>query len=133
VWFAGDSVGNSGFATSSTAPRRSADFPGDSSGSRTKRPRAGASSVPESPEGTRTWQASVPRASIASVTKAERGVLVSGVSGDNFGTAATAQQQAVGDGASNQSNTAQVNGSEFTAVHQGNAHRHRLLPAVVVS
>ena len=36
-------------------------------------------------------------------------------------TAATTQQQAVGDGASNQSDTAQVDGSEFTAVHQGNA------------
>ncbi|PNG16327.1 hypothetical protein C1J00_42525 [Streptomyces cahuitamycinicus] len=31
-------------------------------------------------------------------------------------------RQAVGDGASNQSNTAQVNGSEFTAVSQGNAN-----------
>ncbi|MFD8231133.1 hypothetical protein ACFV20_04460 [Streptomyces sp. NPDC059696] len=60
--------------------------------------------------------------SIASVTEAEQGVLGSGVGGDNFGTAATTQQQAVGDGASNQSNTAQVNGSEFTAVNQGNAN-----------
>lgn len=60
--------------------------------------------------------------SIASVTEAEQGNLGSGVGGDDFGTAATTQQQAVGDGASNQSNTAQVNGSEFTAVDQGNAN-----------
>jgi hypothetical protein len=59
--------------------------------------------------------------SIASATEAEQGIL-GGVGGDNFGTAATTQQQAVGDGASNQSNTAQVNGSEFTAVNQGNAN-----------
>ncbi|MCX2922308.1 hypothetical protein [Streptomyces sp. NEAU-W12] len=44
----------------------------------------------------------------------------SGVDGDNFGTSATSQQQAVGSGASNQSDTAQVNGSAFTAVSQGN-------------
>lgn len=60
--------------------------------------------------------------SIASVTEAEQGNLGSGVGGDNFGTVATTQQQAVGDGASNQSNTAQVNGSEFAAVNQGNAN-----------
>ncbi|MFC9506588.1 hypothetical protein [Streptomyces sp. NPDC057002] len=58
--------------------------------------------------------------SIASVTEAEAGVLGSGVGGDNFGTSSTTNQQAVGDGASNQSNTAQVNGSAFTAVNQGN-------------
>ncbi|GAA4307343.1 hypothetical protein GCM10023086_25870 [Streptomyces venetus] len=58
--------------------------------------------------------------SIASVTEAESGVLGSGVGGDNFGTVATTNQQAVGEGASNQSNTAQVNGSEFAVVYQDN-------------
>ncbi|OUC91962.1 hypothetical protein [Streptomyces swartbergensis] len=58
--------------------------------------------------------------SIASATEAEQGILGSGVGGDNFGNSATNQQQAVGEGTSNQSNTAQVNGSEFTAVNQGN-------------
>ncbi|GGV72931.1 hypothetical protein [Streptomyces massasporeus] len=58
--------------------------------------------------------------SIASVTEDEQGLLGSGVGGDNFGNAATTQQQAVGDGALNQSNTAQVNGTEPTAVIQGN-------------
>ncbi|WP_309097511.1 hypothetical protein [Streptomyces sp.] len=60
--------------------------------------------------------------SIAAVTGAEQGILGSGVGGDNFGNAATTQQQAVGEGAANQSNTAQVNGSAFTAVNQGNAN-----------
>ncbi|MYS91577.1 MULTISPECIES: hypothetical protein [Streptomyces] len=60
--------------------------------------------------------------SIASVTEAEQGNLGSGVGGDNFGTVATTQQQALGEGATNQSNTAQVNGSEPTAVNQGNAN-----------
>ncbi|MCX5558934.1 hypothetical protein [Streptomyces sp. NBC_00038] len=45
----------------------------------------------------------------------------SGVGGDNFGNSSTTQQQAVGSGASNQSNTAQVNGSAFTAIDQSNA------------
>ncbi|MER7403142.1 hypothetical protein ABT373_11805 [Streptomyces sp. NPDC000070] len=58
----------------------------------------------------------------ATETEGEQGILGSGVGGDNFGNAATTQQQAVGEGASNQSNTAQVNGSEFTAVNQGNAN-----------
>lgn len=44
----------------------------------------------------------------------------SGVGGDNFGNSATTQQQAVGSGASNQSNTAQVEGSAFTAIDQSN-------------
>ncbi|GHA23585.1 hypothetical protein GCM10010372_24620 [Streptomyces tauricus] len=44
----------------------------------------------------------------------------SGVGGDNYGTSSTTQQQAVGSGASNQSNTAQVNGSAFTAIDQSN-------------
>ncbi|MGP4043480.1 hypothetical protein [Streptomyces sp. 2A115] len=43
-----------------------------------------------------------------------------GVGGDNYGTSSTTQQQAVGSGASNQSNTAQVNGSAFTAIDQSN-------------
>ncbi|MCT9005418.1 hypothetical protein ACWGKW_02440 [Streptomyces sp. NPDC054766] len=43
----------------------------------------------------------------------------SGVGHDNSGNSSTAQQQAVGSGASNQSNTAQVTGSAFTAVDQG--------------
>ncbi|MDQ0950990.1 hypothetical protein QFZ24_004913 [Streptomyces phaeochromogenes] len=47
-------------------------------------------------------------------------VVGSGVGGDNYGTSSTTQQQAVGSGASNQSNTAQVNGSAFTAIDQSN-------------
>ncbi|MET8247535.1 hypothetical protein ABZV31_25845 [Streptomyces sp. NPDC005202] len=47
-------------------------------------------------------------------------VVGSGVGHDNYGNSSTTQQQAVGSGASNQSNTAQVNGSAFTAVQQGN-------------
>ncbi|MFI8832817.1 hypothetical protein ACIGPN_17530 [Streptomyces afghaniensis] len=58
----------------------------------------------------------------ASATEAEQGLLGSGVGGDNFGNAATTQQQAVGEGASTQSNTAQVNGTEPTTVNQGNAN-----------
>ncbi|MGW0083938.1 hypothetical protein [Streptomyces sp. NPDC003393] len=48
------------------------------------------------------------------------GVVGSGVGHDNSGNSSTTQQQAVGNGASNQSNTAQVDGSAFTAVQQGN-------------
>ncbi|GAP50297.1 uncharacterized protein SAZU_5153 [Streptomyces azureus] len=48
-------------------------------------------------------------------------VLGSGVGGDNFGNAATTRQQAVGEGASSRSSTAQVSGSAFTAVNQGYA------------
>jgi hypothetical protein len=44
----------------------------------------------------------------------------SGVGLDNHGNSSTTQQQAIGSGASNQSNTAQVNGSAFTAINQGN-------------
>ncbi|MFG2718760.1 hypothetical protein ACGFW5_10735 [Streptomyces sp. NPDC048416] len=44
----------------------------------------------------------------------------SGVGHDNRGNSSTSQQQAVGSGASNQNNTAQVNGSAFTAINQGN-------------
>ncbi|MBD9734877.1 hypothetical protein IGX29_24330 [Streptomyces sp. H28] len=58
--------------------------------------------------------------SSATAASAVAGVVGSGVGGDNFGNSATTQQQAVGSGASNQSNTAQVNGSAFTAVNQGN-------------
>jgi hypothetical protein len=47
-------------------------------------------------------------------------VVGSGVGLDNYGNSSTTQQHAVGSGASNQSNTAQVNGSAFTAVQQGN-------------
>jgi hypothetical protein len=39
---------------------------------------------------------------------------------DNYGTSSTAQQNAVGSGASAHSNGVQVNGSEFTSVNQGN-------------
>ncbi|WP_432057382.1 hypothetical protein [Streptomyces sp. bgisy022] len=58
--------------------------------------------------------------SSATAASAAAGIAGSGVGGDNFGNSATTQQQAVGSGASNQSNTAQVNGSAFTALHQGN-------------
>ena len=47
-------------------------------------------------------------------------IVGSGVGHDNNGNASTTQQNAVGSGASNQSNTAQVRGSAFTAVNQGN-------------
>ncbi|MFE6972357.1 hypothetical protein [Streptomyces sp. NPDC057682] len=48
----------------------------------------------------------------------EAGVATIGNSGDNFGNASTSQQQAVGLGASNTSNSAQVNGSAFTWIDQ---------------
>ena len=47
-------------------------------------------------------------------------VVGSGVGHDNNGNSSTTQQNAVGSGASNQSNTAQVDGSAFTAINQGN-------------
>ena len=47
-------------------------------------------------------------------------IIGSGVGHDNNGNSSTTQQNAVGDGASNQSNTAQVNGSAWTAIQQGN-------------
>lgn len=56
----------------------------------------------------------------ASVTNAFAGIIGSGVGDDNNGNSSTTQQQATGSGASNQSNTAQVNGSAFTSVNQGN-------------
>ncbi|EFL40481.1 hypothetical protein [Streptomyces griseoflavus] len=56
----------------------------------------------------------------ATVTTAQADALGTGVGGDNFGNSATSQQQANGPGATNQSNSAQVNGSAFTAVNQGN-------------
>ncbi|MER5438311.1 hypothetical protein [Streptomyces sp. NPDC002790] len=46
----------------------------------------------------------------------------SGVGDDNFGNSSTTQQQAVGNGASNQNNEAQVNGSGFTAIDQSNVN-----------
>ncbi|MER7725048.1 hypothetical protein [Streptomyces sp. NPDC096323] len=42
----------------------------------------------------------------------------SGVGGDNLGNSSTSQQQATGSGASNKSNSAQVNGSAFTVIDQ---------------
>ncbi|MFD5540995.1 hypothetical protein ACFWIJ_25055 [Streptomyces sp. NPDC127079] len=48
------------------------------------------------------------------------GVVGSGVGHNNDGNSSTTQQNAVGNGASNQSNTAQVNGSAWTALQQGN-------------
>ncbi|MFI9808371.1 hypothetical protein ACIHEJ_29060 [Streptomyces sp. NPDC052301] len=47
-------------------------------------------------------------------------VVGSGVGLENSGNSSTTNQNAVGSGASNQSNTAQVNGSAFTAIQQGN-------------
>lgn len=47
-------------------------------------------------------------------------VVGSGVGHDNKGNSSTTNQNAVGSSASNQSNTAQVDGSAFTAVQQGN-------------
>jgi hypothetical protein len=47
-------------------------------------------------------------------------VVGSGVGHDNHGNSSTTQQSAVGSGASTQSNTAQVRGSAFTAIQQGN-------------
>ena len=44
----------------------------------------------------------------------------SGVWGDNFGNSSTTQQVATGPGASNQSNTAGVNGFGFTVIDQDN-------------
>ncbi|MFC8368897.1 MULTISPECIES: hypothetical protein [unclassified Streptomyces] len=58
--------------------------------------------------------------SIATATSSEADALGSGVGGDNFGNSATSQQQATGSGATNQNNTAQVTGSAFTTVNQGN-------------
>ncbi|ANH92343.1 MULTISPECIES: hypothetical protein [unclassified Streptomyces] len=48
------------------------------------------------------------------------GIVGSGVGHNNSGNSSTTGQQAVGSGATNQSNTAQVNGSAFTAIQQGN-------------
>ncbi|CBG71757.1 putative secreted protein [Streptomyces scabiei 87.22] len=45
----------------------------------------------------------------------------SGVGRDNSGNSSTSQQQAIGSGASNQNNTAQVNGFGLTAIDQKNA------------
>lgn len=64
--------------------------------------------------------ASADDGSNATATSSEADALGSGVGGDNFGNSATSQQQATGSGATNQNNTAQVTGSAFTAVNQGN-------------
>ncbi|MFE2145484.1 hypothetical protein ACFXA3_27750 [Streptomyces sp. NPDC059456] len=48
------------------------------------------------------------------------GIVGSGVGGNNSGNSSTSQQVATGSGASNQNNNAQVNGSAFTAIQQGN-------------
>ncbi|MFF7970416.1 hypothetical protein [Streptomyces sp. NPDC007905] len=47
-------------------------------------------------------------------------IVGSGVGHDNNGNSSTTQQNAAGSGASNQSNTAQVKGSAWTAIQQGN-------------
>ncbi|WP_327368704.1 hypothetical protein [Streptomyces sp. NBC_01217] len=47
-------------------------------------------------------------------------IVGSGVGGNNSGNSSTSLQQAVGAGASNQSNSAQVNGSAFTPIYQHN-------------
>ncbi|MGW6413415.1 hypothetical protein ACWF95_41240, partial [Streptomyces vinaceus] len=47
-------------------------------------------------------------------------IIGSGVGGNNSGNSSTSQQVATGSGASNQNNTAQVNGSAFTAIQQDN-------------
>ncbi|MFJ8110129.1 hypothetical protein [Streptomyces sp. NPDC096132] len=49
-------------------------------------------------------------------------IVGSGVGRDNNGNSSTTQQNAVGSGASNQSNTGQVNGSLGTALNQGNSN-----------
>ncbi|WP_037887590.1 hypothetical protein [Streptomyces viridochromogenes] len=60
--------------------------------------------------------------SSAAVTNTAQGLVGSGVGGDNYGTSSTTQQQATGSGASNRSNTAQVNGSASTSVNQGDGN-----------
>ncbi|GAA0901788.1 hypothetical protein [Streptomyces thermoalcalitolerans] len=47
------------------------------------------------------------------------GIVGSGVGRDNSGNSSITGQQAVGTGASNRSDSAQVNGSAYTAVQQG--------------
>ncbi|MEV6395390.1 hypothetical protein AB0M39_11520 [Streptomyces sp. NPDC051907] len=59
--------------------------------------------------------------SIASANAAFAAIVGSGVGGDNFGNSTTTQQVATGDGASNQNNTASVNGFGFTAIDQDTA------------
>ncbi|MFC5719901.1 hypothetical protein ACFP1Z_06875 [Streptomyces gamaensis] len=51
---------------------------------------------------------------------AAAGVVGSGVGGHNHGNSTTGQQQATGTGASNQNNTASVNGAGHTAIRQDN-------------
>ncbi|MFD7917248.1 hypothetical protein ACFV30_42370 [Streptomyces sp. NPDC059752] len=57
---------------------------------------------------------------VASADNGVAGVIGSGVGGDNNGNSSTSQQVATGSGASNQSNSAQVNGSALTAIDQSN-------------
>ncbi|NBM21207.1 hypothetical protein [Streptomyces sp. GC420] len=47
-------------------------------------------------------------------------IVGSGVAGGNLGNSSTSQQVATGPGASSQGNTAQVDGSAFTAIDQRN-------------
>ncbi|OLZ68544.1 hypothetical protein AV521_20545 [Streptomyces sp. IMTB 2501] len=47
------------------------------------------------------------------------GVIGSGVGHNNFGNSSTTQQNAVGNGASSQSNAAQANNSAFAPIQQG--------------
>ncbi|MFI6084631.1 hypothetical protein ACIBBB_27275 [Streptomyces sp. NPDC051217] len=47
-------------------------------------------------------------------------IIGSGVGDDNSGNSTTTQQTATGAGASNQNNTANVNGSGFTVIDQSN-------------
>lgn len=47
-------------------------------------------------------------------------IVGSGVGGDNYGNSTTTQQVATGPGASNQNNTANVNGFGFTVIDQDN-------------
>ncbi|MFK0255337.1 hypothetical protein [Streptomyces sp. NPDC090445] len=50
------------------------------------------------------------------------GIVGSGVGGGNLGNSSTTQQVATGSGASNQSNSAQVNGSTPAAIQQTNSN-----------
>ncbi|MEU4653588.1 hypothetical protein AB0G32_06525 [Streptomyces sp. NPDC023723] len=58
--------------------------------------------------------------SSSTAAEAYAGIIGSGVGDDNNGNSATTQQQAVGSGATNQNNTAQVDGSRFAYINQGN-------------
>lgn len=134
-WFAGDSVGNSGLATSS--PHGTTEAVGqlpwskshfgfledkDMASIRTARVIAAVAALPlavalfggvaSADNGSFANDGS--NASVASI-------IGSGVGGNNNGNSSTSQQVATGSGASNQNNTAQVNGSAFTAIDQSNS------------